>query len=169
MADEIRGEIGDDSKNVVVGKANDQRSNVVHNYINPTEREKRDQQVDSYDRLERIEETLDLVADFVIGNEKRRRTGLVDQFDAYIKSDKEWKQAIEARMDKVEGDRTRIFITPQVAVLLVIIGGLSLVVAFFVISWLAGSGARATMVIPFVQMLSAIIANLQGRIGWTIS
>lgn len=169
MADEIRGEIGDDSKNVVVGKANDQRSNVVHNYINPTEREKRNQQVDSYDRLERIEETLDLVADFVIGNEKRRRTGLVDQFDAYIKSDKEWKQAIEARMDKVEGDRTRIFITPQVAVLLVIIGGLSLVVAFFVISWLAGSGARATMVIPFVQMLSAIIANLQGRIGWTIS
>lgn len=165
--DEIKGEVGDDSRNVAVGKDNEQRSNTVNNYINPTEREKREQQVDSYDRLARIEYRLNLVADFVIGSEERRRVGLVDQFDEYMKSDREWKQKVENRLDAAEGDGTRIFITPQVAILLTIIGGLALVVAFFLISWLSGSWASAKAIVPYIQALSSIIAHIQGRLGWT--
>ncbi len=153
--DEIKGKVGDDSKHAAIGKDIEQRSNVVHNYINPTEKEQRAQDTDSYGRLKAVEETLDLVADFVMGNKRRDIHGLI-----------EWRENTDLRIEKLEDDR-RIVIPPQTAILLIVIGVLTLLLVFVIVSWLSGTTARVPGIIPSAQIASSIIAFLLEKYAWT--
>lgn len=105
-------------------------------------------------RLDRVEaalnetrNTLARVVALMDGNKDYRIIGIPDQLAAYIKANEDWKKATETRiinfenrLSSTEEGSRRIFITPPVALLLVLIGALCLVVAYIALTWLQSTG-----------------------------
>lgn len=155
MADEVTGS----DRGVGVGRNVDKSTitpgdrnlagNVVYNY--PGDPPKRTDE----ERLDRVEasiatlqKTLHRVVSLVDGDASYRIIGIPDQLAAYIKASEDWKKATEMqinshadRLKSLEGEGNRkIVIAPATAALLVVIGALSLVVAYFLLTWLQIAG-----------------------------
>lgn len=104
---------------------------------------------DTNKRLDRIEAAQDelrrtvmRVVSLMDGDPSYRIVGIPDQLAAYIKANEDWKRATEQRIGNNEGrinaleNNNQIVIAPATAALLIIIGALCLVVAYFVITWM---------------------------------
>lgn len=167
MADKIGVDVGDDGRNINAGKNNEQSvsertGNVVNNYVdsNNPEPRKRHQTVTLEERLDRLEvarnvteRTLNRIVALMDGDPGYRIVGIPDQLAIYIKANEDWKDASEKRILASEAElktlrdelgklksNKQIVIAPSTAILLVMIGALCLVVAFFILSWLQGAG-----------------------------
>lgn len=105
------------------------------------------------ERLDRLEvganetqRTLARVVALMDGNKDYRIVGIPDQLAAYIKANEDWKTSTQARIvdsdNRIKALETnrQIVIAPATAALLIIIGALCLIVAYFALTWLQNAG-----------------------------
>lgn len=169
MADRITGQAGDDSKNINVGKDNDQTvsernsSNVVNNYVdsNNPEPRKRHQNITLEERLDRLEiarneteRTLARIVSLLDGNPGYRLVGISDQLAAYIKANEDWKSATEKRVLELEEEKKekKVVLTPSTAVLAAVIGICFIIIVWLGSHYLQNAGTRGTIapIMPFI-------------------
>lgn len=105
------------------------------------------------ERLDRLEvalletqRTLTRVVALMDGNKDYRIVGIPDQLAAYIKANEDWKSATQIRVTDSENrlkaleNNRQIVIAPATAALLLVIGALCLIIAYFVLTWLQSAG-----------------------------
>lgn len=98
------------------------------------------------DRLEAAQEEIKRAVARVVslmdGDPSYRIIGIADRLDAVIKTNEDWKQATQLRIGNNENrikaleNNNQIVIAPATAALLIVIGALCLVVAYFVLTWM---------------------------------
>ena len=106
--------------------------------------------VERLDRLEvaltEAQRTLTRVVALMDGNKDYHIVGIPDQIAAYIKANEDWKAASQTRITDSENrlkaleNNRQIVIEPATAALLLVIGALCLIVAYFVLTWLQSAG-----------------------------
>ena len=92
------------------------------------------------------EKNLERLLRLIDGDPAYRMVGLVDRLDAVIKSDDEWKRATEQqlllheqRLDALEGKK-HLYITPLMAVFVIVAGSISLILAFWFLTAMQKAG-----------------------------
>lgn len=181
QGDSITGTVGDDGKNIGIGKHIDQSTGAVFNnnpvYDQPKQRKSNVQTIDDrFDGFEKkfddFEKKLDRVVSFIDGNPGYRMVGLPEQLTTYIRENEAWQRdtekriksdeevgvALAARLSKLEENKKMP--VPSSMVWLTIAGLIIFAMTIYILfSWLQRAGQGAA-IMPVLY----IIALLQG--GW---
>lgn len=106
-----------------------------------------DERLDKFEvALQETQRTLNRVVALMDGNKDYHIVGIPDQLAAYIKANEDWKAATQIRVSENDNrlkaleSNHQIVISPPTALLLIIIGALCLIVAYFVLTWLQSAG-----------------------------